>query len=227
MRHPATVVDVPEKTMVARWLLLLLMLPVASGSPVLDNFGAPHANQTITGATIAISSSTGVEECADRCLARTDCIAFSLFSANCTLSTWSSGYLVQPLPGSAYYTRTIPRHDTPWTPAIRLALRTPTSGVAVGPDSVFGQAFEANIDYLGQYPLDDMLYWFRIRNGTTQPPGKSWGWDNAGFERGFGLHGSVSGLFMMGSGGVLRWSNHTELWATRQGLIGLTPHAYA
>ena len=44
--------------------------------------------------------------------------------------------------------------------------------------SPFAAAFAVNLGYLQQFPVDDMLYWFRRRAGVANPPGAtSWGWD--------------------------------------------------
>lgn len=56
-----------------------------------------------------------------------------------------------------------------------------------------------------------MLYWFRTRAGHKNVPGQSWGWDNGAVDAPFGLRGSVAGMFMMGSGGVVRWYNSSGL----------------
>ena len=56
-------------------------------------------------------------------------------------------------------------------------LSVPTSGVELsgGP---FARAFQTNLLYLQQFPVDDMLYWFRQRAGVPNAPGAtSWGWD--------------------------------------------------
>jgi hypothetical protein len=73
-------------------------------------------------------------------------------------------------------------------------------------------AFEANIEYLLQYPVDDMLYWFRKRAGVAAPPGQNWGWDNSGVDAPEGLRGSVAGAFLMGAGGVARWLPPNGQW---------------
>jgi hypothetical protein len=66
---------------------------------------------------------------------------------------------------------------TCWSTSQRYKLDVPTSGVELtgGP---FETAFVTNLAYLGQFPVDDILYWFRERAGATQPAGAtSWGWD--------------------------------------------------
>lgn len=58
--------------------------------------------------------------------------------------------------------------------------------------------------FLLGHEADDLLYFYRVRAGDSNPPGQCFGWDG-------GLRGSISGLFMMGSGGVLRWEDQPEL----------------
>ena len=73
--------------------------------------------------------------------------------------------------------------------------------------SPFAQAFDANIEYLMRTfsSADNLLYWFRARAGQKNPKGaRSLGWDRSGPDQPYGLKGSIAGLFMMGSGGVLR-----------------------
>ena len=93
----------------------------------------------------------------------------------------------------------------------------------------------SNLGYLSQFPVDDILYWFRQRAGYPNPPNaSSWGWDghtepmeSAGHthphvvaakpppgrnvDGPFGLRGSVAGAFLMGSGGVTRWTEDAGL----------------
>lgn len=58
-------------------------------------------------------------------------------------------------------------------------LSPPTKNVTLSPGSLLRKTFETNIIYLlGQYSVDDVLYWFRDRAGKQQPPGAhNHGWD--------------------------------------------------
>lgn len=90
-------------------------------------------------------------------------------------------------------------------------LVSPVRNVTLGSGRL-RDAFSANIDFLLGHEADDVLYFFRERAGDENPPGQCFGWDG-------GLRGSVSGLFMMGSGGVLRWEEHDELRARLQAVV--------
>jgi len=68
----------------------------------------------------------------------------------------------------------------------------PATGVALAPgSSPFATAFDTNLAYLAQFPLDDVLYWFRVRAGVPLLGGSSWGWDGA--ENGGGGSGGGGG----------------------------------
>jgi hypothetical protein len=143
------------------------------------------------------ADSATIEECAAVCVAKDGgCIAFNwvtssasvasaryssgaLPSASCELSGWHFEYSVLPNATSVYYTKTLPRNDTAWKPKVDYLLRVPTGGVELtsGP---FATAFATNLVYLGQFPVDDILFWFRRRAGVANPPGATtWGWDGA------------------------------------------------
>ena len=62
-----------------------------------------------------------------------------------------------------------------------------------------------------QFPVDDLLFWFRVRSGVADPAGASWGWDNGGPDKPYGLRGSVAGAFLMGTGGAVRWQSNATL----------------
>lgn len=203
-------------------LALAASLTLHSVAQSLNQFGPPHVDQMIVNATIGSSNVATVDDCASACLAVTGaqpCIAFSVdlsgspgASIPCTLSTWSANYSVVSSPGNQYYFVLMARNDTRVVPAMQYALQTPTAGVTLSPDSLFGRIFALNRVYLSQYPVDDMLYWFRMRAGQANVPGTSFGWDDANFEGGYGLRGSIAGAFLMGAGGYVRWANDTALW---------------
>ena len=180
-------------------------------------FSPPHFGQKIANATMftdvgLINSSA----CAGRCLAAGDaCIAFTWLpegrgGGTCVGSHWSSRYATDAAaPTAAYYARLRRVNTSSVQPSVEYTLRVPTTGVTVhrGP---LKDAFDANVQYLLQIPVNDMLYWFRSRNGERSPPGQNWGWDNSGVDRPEGLRGSVAGAFLMGAGGAVRWQPDFE-----------------
>ena len=208
--------------------------PAAAPAPPADplaSFGPPHANATVANATLA--SFPGVADaaaCAASCLAlpaAPRCIGFAVAPAagggaglDCLALGWSSAYaVVANASGASYFSRLIDRDDRPVVPALQYALETPTRGVQLGAGSLFAKYMALNRIYLAQFPVDDMLFWFRARAGDPSPPGKSFGWDDAGFEGGYGLRGSVAGAFMMGAGGHVRWANDSALWAALSAVV--------
>ena len=215
------------------FILKLQNLFVNSESPLvyqadpLSSFGSPHVNQTVANATLATFPNVAdAAACATECLNLPPlprCIGFSVTPStsnessglNCVTLGWSQTYtVVKNSSGAVYYSRLIDRDDRPVVPALVYSLETPTTGITLEPSSLFARFQSLNRVYLSQFPVDDMLYWFRIRNGEPNPPGNSYGWDNAGFEGGYGLKGSVAGAFMMGAGGHVRWANDSVLWKT-------------
>lgn len=65
--------------------------------------------------------------------------------------------------------------------------------------------FDNNIEYLlNVYPVEDILHLFRKRAGDPNPPGEVKGWEAH-------LNGSLAGLFLMGSGNALRWTDNPAL----------------
>lgn len=178
-------------------------------------FAAPHFGEEIVNATLfSAPALDNVSACARRCIdVGAECIAFTWRPANtespstCIGSKWDSQYAtaVSAAPSAAYYTRLRRGNTSAVRPAIVYPLVVPTTGVKLhsGP---FAEAFQANVQYLLQIPVDDMLYWFRRRAGESSPPGQNWGWDNSGVDAPEGLRGSVAGAFLMGAGGVVRWN---------------------
>ncbi len=219
--------------------LLLLLLAAASALPASDplaSFGAAHVNQTVANATLAAFAGVAdAAACAAACLALPEsprCIGFAVAPSpgggggsggpllDCLALGWSQTYaVVANATGAAYFSRLIERDDRPVVPALAYALETPTAGVTLGAGSLFARFHALNRIYLSQFPVDDMLFWFRVRSGDPNPPGQSYGWDNAGFEGGYGLKGSVAGAFMMGAGGHVRWANDSALWAALAAVV--------
>jgi hypothetical protein len=99
-------------------------------------------------------------------------------SGLCELSGWGSEYTVVPnQSNSVYYTKSLPRNDSAAVAKVQYKLTVPTSGVRLtgGP---FATAFATNLVYLNQFPVEDMLYWFRQRAGVPNAAtATSWGWD--------------------------------------------------
>ena len=151
------------------------ILQLAHAANSLQYFGPPHVGEIVVNATVAALPGTWTpENCASQCVADHRCIAFTVSPAWCNLSTWSNTYAVTDGDGSYYFK--IQRLDrTPVVPRVTYALDVPTAGVSLTPGSLFANASRANLAYLLQFPVDDMLYWFRRRKGVADPPGSSWG----------------------------------------------------
>jgi hypothetical protein len=202
------------------------------GTDPLLAFQAPQVGFAVVNASLlpqphAAEYATTASACAEACLEEIRCIAFTFSDAHppCDLAGWSDRYdVARATSQAAYYYRNFddPASQQPVKPAVSYPLEAPTAGVQLLPPSstrapqavaasvwqragVWGTAFGANLKYLSQFPVDDMLFWFRRRHGDTTPPGASWGWDHAGPDKPFGLKGSVAGAFLMGAGGALRW----------------------
>jgi hypothetical protein len=164
----------------------------ASYTQLVPGFEAPHAATQVAGATISSGHSNTPADCASRCGAGAgadECVGFTFDTAtsNCTTHDWSPTFTLVAAPAStSYYPRIRTRDTTAVTPAVEYTLSIPTSGVTLH-SGILKDAFEANIVYLLKFPVDDMLYWFRVRNGTAAPPGANWGWDNGGPDKPYGL----------------------------------------
>eukprot|EP00035_Acanthoeca_spectabilis_P012295 m.219527 g.219527 ORF g.219527 m.219527 type:complete len:991 (+) comp15583_c0_seq1:238-3210(+) len=167
--------------------------------------------------------------CAEACLARGGgCIGFNVVNTTdgmlCEVSGYGPEAAIVPTNGSAFFPKAIARNDSRVEPAVTYSLAVPTRGVTLtsGP---FAVAFATNIAYLSQFPVNDILYWFRMRAGVPNPPNAtSWGWDGhvqptevadppggRNIDGPYGLRGSVAGAFMMGAGGATRWAELPEL----------------
>ena len=106
-----------------------------------------------------------------------------------------------------YYQRLQLRNDAPATQAVPFLLDVPVRGVTID-DGVLRAAFDNNILYLTQhYTVNDVLFDFRRRAGNANPPGACHGWDCTVDW----IEGSIAGLFLMGAGGTLRWTEHAQL----------------
>jgi len=79
---------------------------------------------------------------------------------------------------------------------------------------VLKRVFDDNLRYLlDAYALDSILYRFRERAGNANPPGQVIGWER---ER---LYGSLAGLFLMGAGNALRWTEQAALRARLDAVV--------
>eukprot|EP01116_Phalansterium_solitarium_P008534 TRINITY_DN22452_c0_g1_i1.p1 TRINITY_DN22452_c0_g1~~TRINITY_DN22452_c0_g1_i1.p1 ORF type:complete len:274 (+),score=72.85 TRINITY_DN22452_c0_g1_i1:211-1032(+) len=197
--------------------VIFLCVPLANSHIIFD----PLANFTLRSGVFVVNGSLGSafgvgqpQDCAVQCLANPNCVSFNFvptsgqFAALCALQQYGPRYTVvadKSNNGTAYYLRNIVRNDAPVTPAIKYILATPTP-------SVLQTVFQRNLVNLLGYPLDDLLYYFRLRAGIPQPPGQCWGWDQ-------NLQGSIAGLFMMGSANALRWTDNATLQAELDALI--------
>lgn len=191
----------------------------------LATFAPPHFGEKIANATLfSVDALSNVSACAQRCLdAGQACIAFTWHPVErpgvpsaCIGSGWSPRYAIDAAaPSVACYTRLRHSNVSSVRPAIEYALTVPTTGVELhgGP---LANAFQANVQYLLQIPVDDMLHWFRRRAGESSPPGQNWGWDNSGVDAPEGLRGSVAGAFLMGAGGIVRWQPDAAGGALKQ-----------
>ncbi len=104
--------------------------------------------------------------------------------ALCQLNSYGPQYAIATghAAGDAYYLRLIPHTDQPISAVVPYVLSVPDVVLRPG---VLRRTFEINILYLLQYTPDDLLYYFRLRNGLENHPGQVWGWDSW-------LQGSVS-----------------------------------
>lgn len=184
----------------------------------LDYFRA-HVGEMITGASLGQPfKSTSAAQCGELCLAHDECISFNIVNTSdaeasplCGLNGWSENYTVVKKATSTYFFKKLVLDKTPVQPKIKYTLEVPEGGIALAPGTAFADGFTRNMLYLGQFPVEDLLYWFRERSGNGNPAGaSSWGWDNGGPDKPYGLRGSVAGAFLMGAGGTVRWvSNET------------------
>eukprot|EP00037_Helgoeca_nana_P025722 m.284949 g.284949 ORF g.284949 m.284949 type:complete len:770 (+) comp27028_c0_seq1:139-2448(+) len=183
--------------------------------PSIAGFGPAQPSTAGDGGELRVASTPTLQQCAELCISGSPaCIGFTYVSSNttCTLSGWSPDFALVVASAAVYFprTRTSDQNTSSVTPAVPYHLVVPTSGVTLrsGP---LCDAFKANLQYLLKFPVDDMLYWFRVRNATSNnpnappPPGASYGWDNGGPDKPYGLRGSVAGAFLMGAGGAVRW----------------------
>ena len=93
------------------------------------------------------------------------------------------------------------------TIAVPDQLQTPASGVRLT-GGILKRVFDDNVQHLLEtYPVDDILFRFRERAGSPNPPGQSRGWEHVPPL----LYGSLAGMFLMGSGNALRWEEDAEL----------------
>ena len=99
--------------------------------------------------------------------------------------------------------------------AVEYKLQSPTGGVKLT-GGRFKKAFDNNISYLKKFDLDRILYWFRVHAGKPAP-GAPYAAKDGHFEN--NLHGQTAGLFMMGAGASLLWTEDETLRARVQALL--------
>ena len=99
--------------------------------------------------------------------------------------------------------------------AVEYKLNVPTGGVKLT-GGRFKKAFDNNISYLKKFDLDRILYWFRVHAGRPAP-NAPYAADAGHFEN--NLHGQTAGLFMMGAGTSLLWTEDEELRRRMQALL--------
>jgi len=131
-------------------------------TPALSGFGPAHPHQYVANATFVFrESGLDAEACARRCLSAAACIAFSWDASQaCVGSGWSPSYAMAPSSarGAVYHSRLRAANANAVRREVQYALQAPTGGVALGAGAL-KDAFDANLAYLAQFPLDDMLYW--------------------------------------------------------------------
>lgn len=202
-----------------RWLGICavgaLATELTAPPPPIPGFGPPQVNTAAEGGVFRVVAATSPEACATFCTATPpECVGFSYAMRNqsCSTSGWSPSFTLVSSPSAVYYPRIRHNNESSVAIAVPYTLEVLSSGVGLrsGP---LAEAFNANLIYLLKFPVDDMLYWFRQRNASSNsagkpvppPPGASWGWDNGGPDKPYGLRGSVAGGFLMGAGGAVRW----------------------
>jgi len=151
-------------------------------------------------------------ECAAFCIQYDECISFSFIplfavkgsNALCIIDAMSNRYERYPGGGGGYYHRLRIRDDSPYDAVLSYNLTVLDHGILVK-RGLFRDVIDGLYLYLTRnYNVDNILYWYRKRAGIN-PPGQSYsGWETA-------LQGSVSGLFLMGAGGILRWEEHSDI----------------
>lgn len=171
------------------WVLLILLPETlacsactgAFDSPI-RGFGPPANGMTIVNSTIisrVIRKSK--QACGAECIGAPGCIAFTWNpnDGQCVASGWSNWYAIEPASSASIVTYTRIRHLNKQrvVPKFEMALTVPTSGVELEQGGLFKSAFDSNVGYLMQFPVDDLLFWFRKRKGLTTRGGSSWGWD--------------------------------------------------
>jgi hypothetical protein len=139
----------------------------------------------------------------------------------CQLNTYSRVYTVNKGGGNTsssalYYQKLMPRNDTQISQVIPFVVDVPTSNVTIR-SGVLRTAFDNNILYLKQhFTVDNMLFQFRKRADIPNPPNATCiGWDCTSDW----IEGSIAGLFLMGAGGHLRWTEDTQLRQMMNDLI--------
>ena len=203
-------------------------LPHSQATPI-DQFLAPLPGYAANADLLDPFGTTTIEECLQACLNYSGpsygdlgCIHANICAQNST-SPWrcgiggaSRGYTLASADPCHYYQRIRPRNDSRVAPAVSYKLDVPSANVSLN-GGILGALQDQALDYLlSTYTVDDLLFPFRARAGLPQPPGAHCiGWDcPVGW-----IEGSVSGLFLMGAGGHLKWKEDPQLRAMMDGLV--------
>ena len=150
-------------------MLVLVATAKAESTPALSGFGAPMAATSVVNATRLLCQIAHTpEDCARLCIVTQGCIAFTSLADSCTCFGFNSSFALEPNKSAVSYFRVRPVNTTRVRPSLSLRLTVPTSGVWLG-QGLLRKAFDANIRYLLQVPVNDMLFWFRRRKGDPAP----------------------------------------------------------
>lgn len=158
--------------------------PIHTGTqPTTTEFLPPQHGKQVTPSYAQLHGKTA-QQCEAACAFDPKCIVFSYMQAQstCALSTWDPRFVFVDAKSPATYCQqkapSAPSR-TSVTPNITYTMAPVVTGLTIDNASIFGDLFKANLRYLEQFSVDDMVYWFRERAGLPQPPhAQSWGWDN-------------------------------------------------
>ena len=200
----------------------------AGSSGALAKFSAQTAPRGLFAANATLAAAQPVasaEACAALCLARSPaaghgsarCASFNLVPTaqnglSCELNKYGPWYALAEGRKATYYLRNVARNDEKLQQAVPWLVSPPNADVSLAAGSLFRRTFDTNILYVLNYTVADMLYWFRTRNGLSNPPGHNRGWDGGkgAPDYPYGLKGSIAGIYMMGAAGTIRWDRALE-----------------
>ncbi|MBQ4088410.1 MAG: glycoside hydrolase family 127 protein [Clostridia bacterium] len=99
--------------------------------------------------------------------------------------------------------------------AVEYKLNKPMGGVKLT-GGVLKTAFDNNVNFLKDFDMDRMLYWYRVHKGKPAP-GVPYAALGGHFEN--NLKGQTAGEFMMGAGPSLLWQEDEQLRSMIKGLL--------